>query len=123
MSSTEAEYVSLSKGAKETAFMTMLLKELVNNVVIPSIIAEHKAGAIFLPKNKQFGATNKHIDTRCYFVRDKVEEESVLVQIVNAIKNPSDLLFKIVTQKIHDAHARIINNRTMDCWNKESIII
>ena len=123
MSSTEAEYVSLSEGAKETTFMTMLLKELVNDVVMPSIIAEDNTGAIFLSKNKQVGARTKHIDTRYHFVRDKVEEGSVLVQYVNTIKNPSDLLSKNVTQKIHDAHARDINNGNMNCWNKESVKI
>lgn len=119
MSSTEAEYVSLSEGAKETTFMTMLLKELMNNVIMPSIIAEDNTGAIFLSKNKQVGARTKHIDTRYHFVRDKVEEGSVLVQYVNTIKNPSDLLSKNVTQKIHDAHAKNISNGMMDCWNRE----
>ena len=74
MSSTEAEYVSLSESAKETTFMTMLLKELMNNVIMPSIIAEDNTGAIFLSKNKQVGARTKHIDTRYHFVRDKVKE-------------------------------------------------
>ena len=62
MSSTEAEYVSLSEGAKETTFTAMLLKELVHGVVLPSIIAEDNTGAIFLSKNKQVGARTKHID-------------------------------------------------------------
>ena len=121
MSSTEAEYVLLSEGAKETAFMTMLLKELMDNVIMPSIIAEDNTGAIFLSKNKQVGTRTKHIDTRYHFVRDKVEEGSVLVQYVNTIKNPSDLLSKNVTQKIHNAHAKNIINEMMDCWNKEGV--
>ena len=93
---------------------------LVNNVVMLSIIAEDNTGAIFLSKNKQVGARTKHIDTRYHFVRNKVEDGSILVQYVNTIKNPSDLLSKNVTQKIHDSHARSMTNGTMTCWNRES---
>jgi hypothetical protein len=81
MSSAKEVYVSLSEGAKETMFMTVQLKKLENNVVMPSIIAEDKSGANFLHTNKKVGATTKHIETRCHFVRDKAEEESVLVKL------------------------------------------
>ena len=86
MSSTEAEYVSLSKGAKETIFMTMLLKELMDNVIMSSIIGEDNTGAIFLSKNKQVGDKTNHISTRYHNFREKVEEGSVLVQYGNNIK-------------------------------------
>ena len=99
--------------------MTLLLKELMKNVVMPSIILEDNTGANFLSKNKQDSARTKHIDSRYHFVRDKVEEGSILVQYVNTIKNPSDVLSKNVTQKIHDVHAKNISNGMMDCWNRE----
>ena len=47
MSSTKAKDVSLSEGAMETMFITMLLKELMYNLVLPSIILEDNIGVIF----------------------------------------------------------------------------
>ena len=50
-SSTEAEYVSLSDGVKDTTFVTNLLDE-VYYVELPAIIAEDNTGAICFPKQK-----------------------------------------------------------------------
>ena len=85
-----------------------------------SIILEDNTGAIFLSRNKQVGARTKHIDVRYHFIREKVENGNILVQYVNTLKNPADLLSKNVTQKIHDSHAHKMLNGTMDCWNEES---
>jgi hypothetical protein len=49
-SSTEAEYVSVSDGVKDSTFVTNLLNE-VYYVELPAIIAEDNTGAIFLSKN------------------------------------------------------------------------
>ena len=78
-------------------------------------------GAIFLSGNKQVGGRTKHIDTRYHFIREKVENGSIKVSYVNSVKNPSDLLSKNVTQKIHDTHAFNMRNGTLDCWNRESV--
>ena len=118
MSSTEAEYVALSDGSKETTFMTNLLGEL-GHLVLPSIISEDNTGAIFLTKNKQVGACTKHIDTRYHFVREKVTSGLLSVEYVNTLKNPADLLSKNVTQKIHDTHALAITTGNMDCWTRD----
>ena len=120
MSSTESEYVSLSDGAKETTFVANLLGEI-NTVILPSMISEDNTGAIFLSGNKQVGGRTKHIDTRYHFIREKVENGTIIVSYVNTVKNPSDLLSKNVTQKIHDTHAFNMRNGTLDCWNRESV--
>ena len=111
--------MGLSDGSKETTFTSSLLNEI-NHVVLPSKILEDNTGAIFLSRNKQVGARTKHIDVRYHFIREKVENGNILVQYVNTLKNPADLLSKNVTQKIHDSHAHKMLNGTMDCWNEES---
>ena len=115
-SSTEAEYVSLSDGVKDTTFVTNLLDE-VYYVELPAIIAEDNTGAIFLSKNQQVGSRTKHIDVRYHFIREKTEDGYVVVVYVQTCENPSDLLSKNVTQKVHESHAYDICNGTMDCWN------
>ena len=118
VSSTEAEYVALSDGSKETTFIMNLLNE-VEYVEMPSIIAEDNTGAIFLSKNQQVGSRTKHIDVRYHFIREKVKAGDIRVDYVNTLKNPADLLSKNVTQKIHDTHATHIMNGTMDCWFRD----
>jgi Reverse transcriptase (RNA-dependent DNA polymerase) len=118
VSSTEAEYVALSDGSKETTFITNLLLELVD-VILPSLLSEDNTGAIFLAKNQQVGARTKHIDVRYHFIREKVKSGQIHVSYVNTLKNPADLLSKNVTQKVHDTHAMLIMSGLMDCWDKE----
>ena len=117
--STEAEYVSLSDGAKETTFTAHLLNEITTTVELPSIISEDNTGAIFLSKNKQVGGRTKHIDVRHHFIREKVECGDIRVQYVNTEKNLSDLLSKNVITRIRDLHASNISNGTLDCWTRD----
>ena len=119
LSSTEAEYVSLSDGAKETTFTAHLLNEITTTVELPSIISEDNTGAIFLSKNKQVGGRTKQIDVRHHFICEKVECGDIRVQYVNTEKNPSDLLSKNVITRIHDLHASNISNGTLDCWTRD----
>ena len=49
-SSTEAEYMTLSDGAKDTTFIANLLLELME-IERPSILSEDNTGAIFLSQN------------------------------------------------------------------------
>jgi hypothetical protein len=113
MLNTELEYVAMSDSAKETTYIANLLGEI-NTVILPSMISEGNTGAIFLSGNKQVGARTKHIDTRYHFIQEKVENGSIIVSYVNTVKNPSDLLSKNVTQKIHDMHAFNMRNGTLD---------
>ena len=119
LSSTEAEYVSLSDGAKETTFTAHLLNEITTTVELPSIISEDNTGAIFLSKNKQVGGRTKQIDVRHHFICEKVECGDIRVQYFNTEKNPSDLLSKNVITRIRDLHASNISNGTLDCWTRD----
>ncbi len=49
VSNTEAKYVALSDGSKETTFIKNLLAE-VTNVIMPSVLCGNNTGAIFYLK-------------------------------------------------------------------------
>ena len=88
VSSTEAEYVALSNGSKETKFITNLLTE-VTNVIMPSLLSEDNTGAIFLSKNpQQVGLRTKHIDVRYHFIRERVKAKAIKVSFVNTLNKP-----------------------------------
>ena len=69
LSSTEAEYQSLSECAQEAVFTQSLLWEILGEVTM-AIIYEDNLGAIYLTKNQQVSARTKHIDIRHHFLSD-----------------------------------------------------
>ena len=69
LSSTEAEYQSLSDCAQEAVFTQNLIEEL-TGIKLRAIIYEDNLGAIYLVKNQQVSARTKHIDIRHHYLRD-----------------------------------------------------
>ena len=119
LSSTEAEYYSLTYGAQEIMFATMLIAE-VAEVELPGVILEDNTGAIFLVKNKQVGQRTKHIDIRHHFIRDLLDDGKIAVVFVKSEDNESDLCTKNVTQKVLNRHVKNIRDGDLTCrreWN------
>jgi protein associated with RNAse G/E len=71
LSSTEAEYYSLSECAHESIFTQNWFKEL-TMIKQNAIIYEDNLGAIFLTKNQQVSQRTKDIDIRQHFLRELV---------------------------------------------------
>ena len=91
LSSTEAEYVTLSSFAQKINFVSMFLVEM-NEVQNPSVIYEDNQGAIFLANNRQVGIRTKHIDIRRHFLQDMVEEKDICVQYIRSEYNPAGIM-------------------------------
>jgi hypothetical protein len=69
LSSTEAEYQSLSECAQEAIFTQSLIQEITGELKT-AIIYEDNLGAIYLVKNRQVSGRTKHIDVRHHYLRD-----------------------------------------------------
>ena len=117
LSTTESEYVSLSTCAQETVFTNMLLDE-VAKCERPGVIYEDNTGAIFLVKNKQVGMRTKHIDVRAHFIRD-LHGKDLRVIYEKTDENPSDLLTKNVTEKLHEKHTAEMVSGNLKCWRED----
>ncbi len=115
LSTTEAEYQSMSKGLQETLFSQMLIKEI-GGCFYSAIILEDNTGAIFLVKNQQVGARTKHIDIRHHFIREHYELKHFDIKYVKSEENESDILTKNTTEKILKGHAENIRNGTVMAW-------
>jgi hypothetical protein len=74
LSSTEAEYYSLSECAQESILAQNLLKELIM-IKQTAIIYDENLGVIFLTKNQQVSQRTKHIDIRQHFLRELVAKK------------------------------------------------
>ncbi|KAI2499176.1 GAG-pre-integrase domain [Fragilaria crotonensis] len=122
LSSTEAEYISLAKGACENKFMMMMLDEVMRNPSEERLIGkiyEDNLGAIYLVKNQHVGARTKHIDVRAHFIRELEDTGYLKVQFVRSEENAADILNKNCPDKLHTKHAQNMRNGTLDCWRED----
>jgi hypothetical protein len=94
LSSTEAEYMSLSEACREVTYLRLLLSELRHVQRGATTIYEDNQGAIALTKNPEHHARNKHIDMRHHFCRDMVQNGAVAVVYMPTASMPADALTK-----------------------------
>jgi hypothetical protein len=122
LSSTEAEYISLAKGACENKFVTMLMDEVMRYPKEERLcgkIYEDNLGAIYLVKNQHVGARTKHIDVRAHFIRELETNGYVEVKFVRSEENSADILNKNCPEKLHTKHATMIRTGNLNCWRED----
>lgn len=93
ISSTEAEIVAASEGARELIWMKRLFKELMNYNHTPQLFIDNEA-AIKLSHNPEFHNRTKHIAIRHFFVREQVTAKELIVKYVNTKAQLADILTK-----------------------------
>ena len=94
LSSTEAEYMSLSEAAREATWLRSLLSDLTHKHQGRITIFEDNQGAIALTQNPEHHARNKHIDGRYHYCREKVEAGEIKVTYL-----PTDVMLADVLTK------------------------
>jgi hypothetical protein len=72
--------------------------------------------AIFLEKNPSYHLKTKHIDVQYHFVRDMVEENKVLLEKVDTLKNVADSLTKSVSIEKFSWCRVKMGIASLDCW-------
>ena len=72
LSSTEAEYMSISSASQECVYLLSLVKSLGLDRDGPILLQGENHGAIKLAENPITQSRSKHIDIRHHFVRDLV---------------------------------------------------
>jgi hypothetical protein len=106
LSSSEAEFISLSEGAKEIKFIVQVLMTMGIEVELPVIVRVDNVGAIFMAENVTTTGRTKHVDIRYHYVREFVEDGFVKIIFVRTAENYADQFTKNVTGDIYDAHVK-----------------
>ncbi|CAM6101727.1 unnamed protein product [Calypogeia fissa] len=128
LSSTEAEYKSLSDGAREAVHLSRLLQELnivptkqtplrsADSELIQQLANSHipgpddmvlhcdNSGAIKLSRNPVFHARSKHIELYHHFIRERVLEGKIKVEYLSTEDQPADLLTKALGRIKFEKH-------------------
>ena len=96
LSTTEAEYMEATHARKEAVWLQRLCSGI--GLVQQAMRLDcDSQSAIFLAKNPTNHSKTNHIDVQYHFVRDMVEENKVLLEKVDTLKNVADLLTKSVS--------------------------
>ncbi|GJY42903.1 hypothetical protein Tco_0431116 [Tanacetum coccineum] len=95
LSTTEAEYMALTKAVKESIWLRGLLEELGVELNTMAVNCDNQ-GAIHLLRNHVFHERTKHINVRYHFIREVLEANTVKVLKVGTEHNVADALTKVV---------------------------
>jgi hypothetical protein len=93
LSSTEAEYMSLSDTSRQLIWLKNLMKEL-GIELSPIPLFGDNQGSIFLSSNPVQEKRIKHMDLRYHFIRDAIRDKQVELFFIEGANNPADLFTK-----------------------------
>jgi hypothetical protein len=102
LSSSKAKYVAISQAVKEIKFIYYLLREIGIKINLPIMVKTDNVGAMFMAQNASSGVRTRHIDTRYHYVRENLEEGTIIIEFVKSIENESDIFSKDVSQEIYE---------------------
>lgn len=93
ISTTEAEIVAASEGARELVWLKRVLKALTTLKCTPSLSVDNEA-AVRLSYNPEFHKRTKHIRIRHFFVRELVAKEEITVKRISTKDQIADVMTK-----------------------------
>jgi hypothetical protein len=108
LSTTEAEYMSMTRAAQQLTWMYAYLDEVGLPQEYPYAIFGDNAPAIALTKNTKGHARAKHIDVRYHYIRERVNEGIAAVEHVPSDKNLADIFTKQLPRHTHQHLTRQI---------------
>ena len=108
LSTTEAEYMSMTRAVQQVMWMYAFLDEVGLPQKYPFVVYGDNAPAIALTKNTKGHARAKHIDVRYHYIREHVTDGSVTIEHVPSDKNLADIFTKQLPQALHHRMVREI---------------
>ena len=106
LSSSEAEFVSLSEAAKEVKFIAQVVESMEIKVKKPVTIRVDNIGAIYMAKDSNTSQRSKHIDVRYKYVTEFVDEGFCEIIFVKTEDNHSDGFTKNLGRELHEKHTK-----------------
>ena len=94
LSSTEAEYMSLSDACRQLVWINVLMKELGIDLR-PIPLCGDNQGAIFIASNPVQERRSKHINIHFHYIRQVLGNKEVVLYFIEGSNNPADMLTKI----------------------------
>ena len=94
LSSTESEYVTVSKVSCKVMWMRYLLNEFSYDILWPSLILVDNASAIQVAKHPEHQLTMKHIHWAYHWIHERIEQGDMKVTHILGVDNLADIFTK-----------------------------
>lgn len=108
LSSTEAEYMSLSSTSKEVTFLKKLLYEMHLPCPKSIVIKGDNISAINLVKNPVYHQRSKHIDIKYHYIRDVFRKGDIELQYCCSTQNLADVFTKNLPKPSHEKFVQML---------------
>ena len=92
LSTMEAEYVAAALAAREAVWLRQILKDLAREQNDATCLFIDNQSAIRMLKNLEFHKRTKHIDVKFHFIRDLVENNTLVAKFVSSDTNGEDIV-------------------------------
>ena len=114
-STTEAEYMAMSLGAKQMMWYKQGLKELeiaaVVGMEIPMVLRSDSQGAIDLAHNPCISDRSRHIDIQYHYTRERLLAGDFSLAYVTTQNNIVDICTKALTKDTHYRQSAMIRGQ------------
>jgi hypothetical protein len=104
LSTTEAEYIALTRAIQEGIWLRQSLQQFRLPCPSPLIISTDNNGAKSLSTNDSNHGKAKHIDIRYHFIRSHIESKLFLVNHTPGVINTADLFTKPLHRIVFQSH-------------------
>lgn len=101
-STAEAEYRAMAMTCCEITWLTTLLKDMGLTKLPPSTLLCDNKAALSIAANPVLHERTKHIELDCHFVRDKINDGSVVTSFVPSHAQLADILTKSLPVRQHN---------------------
>ena len=98
--------MALSEAGREACWLKSLYDELGYEQREPILIRGDNDGSIAMAKNPQFHKKSKHIATRWHWVRDLVEDKTIVIESCPNPQQTADVLTKALPRPKHQRHVQ-----------------
>jgi hypothetical protein len=108
LSTTEAEYVAMTRSSKQAMWMYSFLDELRMPQERPALLYGHNMGAAALAQDAKGHARIKHIDIHEHYICECVAAGDIEIQQITSAENLADIFTKVLPRDGHLAIVRAL---------------
>ena len=100
-STPEAEYVALAHGLRELLWLLQILKAMGVRVKTPVPVYEDNQTCIAIANNRMSQKRTRYVDVRYHFIRDYVEDRTIVLHYCDTKRMLADILTKAIPSPQH----------------------